>query len=119
MSGGKSVHINPDHEEPEEDNPLFDRAAPIARPEDPSSSHEAAQEITESGTRSAQCRAALELVRANPSSTSLELANLGDLDRYQLARRLADLRNAGQVENGEQRRCLVSGRNALTWSAVE
>jgi hypothetical protein len=71
------------------------------------------------GKRGEQCRAALALVVAHPGKTSMELAALGTLDRYQLARRLPDLREIGRVRNGEDRVCTASGRLASTWWPAE
>jgi predicted transcriptional regulator len=50
-----------------------------------------------SGALKGQARLTLDLVRRHPGLTSKELAEVGPLDRYQIARRLSDLRNAGLV----------------------
>ena len=63
---------------------------------DPVSSHEAEAWMRDTGKLAAQARQALELIRRHPGRTSKELALATDaLDRYQLARRLADLREQG------------------------
>lgn len=54
----------------------------------------------------------LELVTKNPGKTSKELGELGTLDRYQVARRLSDLHNAGLVRKEEV------GSNDVTWFVV-
>ncbi len=91
---------------------------PAARTTDPISSHIAARGITVSGIRGSQARIALEAVMENPHRTSFELSEACYLDRYQVARRLPELEEAGFVEKGIIRRCRVSGRHAVTWTAV-
>lgn len=90
---------------------------PVARGTDPASSHMAAREITASGARGSQARIALDVVMENPHRTSFELSEACYLDRYQVARRLPELEEAGFVEKGIIRRCRVSGRHAVTWTA--
>lgn len=97
--------------------------APIARRSDASTSHEAAEHITNNGTRARQQSAVLSLVHRFPGHTSAELAvkselSGGGLDRFTTARRLPDLRNSWLVKNGEKRLCSVTGMKALTWYAV-
>ena len=49
--------------------------------------------------------------------TSNELGELSpDYDRYQFARRLPEMRDKGTVHNPLSRRCVVSGRTAMTWA---
>jgi hypothetical protein len=93
--------------------------SPIARKTDPVTSHIAAQEITHEGTREKQAAIVLDLVRRYPGNTSMELSQYCNLDRYQIARRLADLEHAGEVEKGIMRVCSVSGRMAVTWRIVK
>lgn len=88
---------------------------PIARRADPASSHLAAAEVTDSGTRAHQQAQTIAAVRAYPGRTSQELAELTQIDRYTLARRLPECVTAGAVRKGEQRACNVTGRLALTW----
>lgn len=57
----------------------------------------------------------LAAVVAHPGRTSQELCEDTRLDRYVLARRLPELREAGKVRNGDNVRCSVTGRNAMTW----
>lgn len=94
--------------------PLFDN--PIARRKDPKSSHEAADEITRSGNRASQAQEVLALVRRHQGHTSLELSRFSrTLDRYQVARRLADLNEAGLVYQGQLRNCSIGKRLAVAW----
>jgi hypothetical protein len=95
---------------------LFEGARPpIARNTDPISSHMAAREITLSGARGKQQRLALRVVIEHPGMTSRELAALCSLDRYQMARRLPELEEAGLVAKGPVRQCKAGGRPAVTW----
>jgi len=91
---------------------------PIAREKDPESSHLAAAEVTETGTREGQLRAVLDAVRSHPGKTSRELTRYCRLDRYAIARRLPELEAAGAVARGEMRTCTVGNREAITWRAA-
>ena len=84
---------------------------PGARVTDPETSHQA-DEKTRKGTFNAQCREVFQIVKKHPGKSSKQLAAiiyaewLGSgnmerkpLDRYQIARRLSDLRELGKVEN--------------------
>lgn len=73
----------------------FDR--PRSRVSDPLSSHRAEQRMRDSGGLRGQAKVALELVKQFPGRSSKELAELGTLDRYQIARRLSDLLHAKKV----------------------
>ena len=88
---------------------------PIARATDPESSHEAADEVTGDGTRASQQWVIFSLVTKNPGCTSDELASVCYLDRYQVARRLPELEDAGYIRRGALRMSGISGRKATTW----
>lgn len=90
----------------------------IARLSDPETSHQAAREITSSGERDRQARLVLAALRNLPGSTSAELAYYQGIDRYITARRLPELESIGAVKRGKQRRCEISGKNALTWDPI-
>lgn len=92
--------------------------SPIAAKVDPSTSHQAAKEITESGQREIQLRAVLGLVQKYPLCTSLELARRSGLDRHMIARRLPELRAGHLVNQRSARCCTVSGKKAVTWEAI-
>lgn len=64
---------------------------PRSRRDDPLSSKRAAEQMDRSGTLRGQRLITLDLVKQFPGRTSKELARLGTLDRYQLARRLPEL----------------------------
>lgn len=84
-----------------------------ARTTDPITSHMAAAAIQ--GEASRQRVVIRKLVEEHPGLTSQELAEHSDLDRYQIARRLPELRAKGKVIMGHYRPCKVSGRQAHTW----
>ena len=92
---------------------------PVSRKTDPASSKAAEAEINRTGSRRAQQEIILEYVRQSPGDTSLEMSDKLCLDRYQIARRLADLKNAGFVYQADIRKCSVSGRDAVTWYPVK
>lgn len=94
---------------------IFKRAEYLARRTDPESSHLAAKHMVESGGLGVQQRIAYNLVRHHPGYTSDELARLGQLDRYQLARRLPELERAGYIQRGHIRKSHITGRPAVTW----
>ncbi len=66
----------------------------------------------------------LWMIRQWPGATGHELAALGALngyaitDYYAIMRRGSELRTAGVVENGDKRKCRISGRMVLTWWPV-
>ncbi len=91
---------------------------PIARNDDPITSHLAANAITHSGKRAAQKLQVLEGLKAHPRSTSAELASFLGLSRHITGRRLPDLRYDGKVVNIGIGQCSVSHRPALLWLAV-
>jgi predicted HTH transcriptional regulator len=71
--------------------PSFQFDVPRSRRTDPESSRRAEDQLRRSGVLRGQQKIALELVKAHPGKTSKQLARLGTLDRYQLARRLPEL----------------------------
>jgi hypothetical protein len=92
---------------------------PIARATDPKTSHQAAEAVTASGKRDEQIQQVLELVKAHPGSTSLELAqHTKILDRYAIARRLPELEGEKKVYKGVPKEAVIDGKkqkNAVTW----
>jgi len=85
-----------------------------ARNTDPETSHEAAELVTESNLRQTQIDRVIEMVRKDEGLTSAELALKNKTCRYVLARRLADA-DGSDLDQGQKRKCSVSGRNAMTW----
>ncbi|MFL4510817.1 winged helix-turn-helix domain-containing protein [Stenotrophomonas maltophilia] len=89
-----------------------------ARSTDPSTSHEAARHVVDSGLQADQQRVAMLALKQGSGLTSNELAQRTGLCRYMLARRLPELEEAGLVWRGQKRECKVSRRSACTWWAV-
>lgn len=85
---------------------------PRHRNTDPPSSLRAEIEVVRNGVVRGQKKIALELVTQYPGKTSKELAELGTLDRYQLARRLSDLYNDNLVRSRQ------IGNEDLQWWAA-
>ncbi len=94
--------------------PLFapGSSPPRARRHDPPSSHRAADQAEADGTIGRQAQRALWIVRRWPGRSSLTLATIGPLDRYQLARRLPELERAGLV------RRVQAGAGDIRWWPV-
>ena len=78
--------------------PSFNFETPRSRRTDPLSSKRAEDQMRRSGVLKGQQLIALELVKQFPGRSSKELAGLGTLDRYQLARRLPELASMGKVK---------------------
>lgn len=89
-----------------------------ARTADPVTSHRAADHVEATGQAQREAAIVLRSLRDLPGRTSRELAELAGLDRYMVARRLPELREAGHAENGPDRACASSGRSAMTWLAT-
>ena len=87
---------------------------PAARNTDPSTSHEAADEITQSGKRQTQMDKVIAMVEEDQGLTAAELAKKNKVCRYMTARRLADASDIF-VMKGSKTKCSVAGRNAVTW----
>jgi predicted HTH transcriptional regulator len=91
---------------------------PIARQQDPETSHEAAEFITTTGIRANQCRWVLKAVLATPGLTASELAKRHNIDHPIMHKRLPDLRKKGLVCNLTKRTCAITRRTAMTWCAT-
>ena len=100
---------------------------PAARANDPISSHLAADEINQSGSRHAQGqRVIAAMIEAYKSGritrsrgiTTKELSVYYGLDRHMVARRMSDLETARQAFRSgpdETRRCGISERQSQEW----
>ena len=103
---------------------------PASRKADVESSHEAEDAITKGGQRQSHCADILVALDKYNGSTSRELnfhMNFGD--RYEVAKRLSDLRSISEVgncpnvcyqcalpcEKAVMRKCDIGQRIALTW----
>ena len=96
---------------------------PASRNTDPATSHIAERNVTASGVRATQQHIVLDLVRRYPGLSSAELAmqskkGTKELDRWQVARRTADLASANLIESGEPRKCGVTGFLCKTFYPV-
>lgn len=88
----------------------------LARNNDPTTSHEAATQLKDSGKHAHQKTVVLgALSRCRMSATSAEIAQDNELDRYLVARRLPDLEKDGWVEKEGKRQCRVTGRKGVVW----
>lgn len=90
----------------------------LARRTDPSTSHEAAEAVERCGRAASQRHLCLLEVWKRPGSTAAEIAARTGLERHVPSRRLPELRQAGQVRNGAQRICTVTGNPSMTWEPV-
>jgi hypothetical protein len=85
----------------------------LARATDPLSSHIAGQDAS---AFAANHRAEIiKLVVQHPGKTAAELAQLCDLDRYQIGRRLKEIEHSGKIRRGIIRTCTVGRKVATTW----
>lgn len=80
-----------------------------SRTSDPLSSKKAEEDCKRSGVMRGQRVLAMELVEKFPGRTSKQLADLGTLDRYQLAKRLPELRELKLVRTTHE------GSSELRW----
>jgi predicted HTH transcriptional regulator len=95
------------------------RSGPLASPADPMTSIDAGEAHAKNGRLSSNCKVALQLVILYPGMTAVELFNAqgdaGAMQRHEMSRRLADLKNAGLVKQGEPRVCEFAGTKQVTW----
>jgi hypothetical protein len=98
---------------------------PISHANDPATSREAAERITQSGARGAHCRMVLAMVAMDPNLTAGELwqraapSEQGVLKELQeVRRRLTDLLAAGKVSQGLPRPCAIRGAKAVVWTGI-
>jgi len=89
----------------------------LARGTDPSTSHEAAEQLIQTGTASNQRDACLAVLRQQDGQTSAEIGVMVG-DRHMPARRLPDLKKLGLVRKGEARVCRANGTRAVTWWVI-
>lgn len=91
----------------------------IARADDPRTSHQAADEITNDGTRSDMMQKTRELLRAMPGRTANELEAAGHFKDGQIRKRLHDLFQSGEAVQGEIRNSEITGKANITWWATQ
>jgi len=91
---------------------------PAARRSDPITSKIADDEITLDGTKERQLNQVYQAVRQYRNYTSRELAVLAGLGRYMVARRLSEHPQIKHCSEDHKRKCMHSGRLALTWELI-
>lgn len=97
----------------------------LARNTDPHTSHEAAFMAEIHCETERRRREIKRLVERFPGHTSRELAKRVHwrrreaLDRTEIARRLSELRERGDVVMGKSRKCNAGGRPGVTWYPVD
>ena len=94
---------------------------PRARSSDSISSHCAATALEASGRGRLQAERVLAALLKYPNSTSRELAKFARLDRYEVARRLPELRAVHLARYDVTpltAPCAVSGKRAVRWTPV-
>jgi len=96
---------------------LFD--GPTSKTNDPITSYEAAESIRCSGKAETQRSIVLRYLRKHGPATSGELGMLVGGDRYCCHRRLPELVVIGLVERTGYRRCRVTKKRCLVWSAIK
>lgn len=85
------------------------QVVPRSRESDPRSSKRAESDMKRNGTIRGQALIVLQLVRDAPGRSSKELGTMGSLDRYAVARRLPELRDAGLVRSESR------SKNDVAW----
>lgn len=97
---------------------MNNRYPPVSRRNDLISSHEAENEINQNNNRAVQQEILLKIVKDTPGLTSREMTLHCNLDRYQIARRLSDLKNGNLIYQGDIRICSIGNRKATTWCPI-
>ena len=103
---------------PDKPMPLFDKAVPAHHVSDPVTSAIAEKKMNKSGKRQRQCEIVLGLFKHHNGFTSAELAHIGGLDRYMVARRLSDLVKTKQIQEPQKdkmRECGITKSLCVTW----
>lgn len=90
---------------------------PMARTEDPNTSHTAARQMKLRKEKLVGLqRLALSLVMAYPGRTATEYARISaHIDSRTIPRRLRELERGGMIREGESRFCTFTHQNCLTW----
>jgi hypothetical protein len=82
---------------------------------DSSLAHQGLGEGESRGRAASQRHLCLLEVWKKPGRSAAEIANAAGLQRHVPSRRLPELRQAGQVKNGPERICAITGHPSLTW----
>jgi hypothetical protein len=89
----------------------------LARSTDPVTSHQAASNVSKTGSAARWQQVALDLIRRRPGMTARELESAGGYENGQIRKRLLEVMRGGLIHKGTARTCRVSGRQAATWWA--
>lgn len=91
-----------------------------ARRSDPESSAAAYEAHKSGGKVQRNLDRVLHLIARHPAMTTRELAALAEWDRYEVARRAADLKRLGYATHSSRpRECHAGGRPAVAWVLTE
>ena len=86
---------------------------PIARNQDPWTSHAAGDAITNSGSRQTLAEICVDCVHKHPGLTAGEVGELTGLGHQRVWRRLSDLKNLGLIVQGTAKQW--QGKAQVTW----
>lgn len=86
---------------------------PVARNDDPETSHDAAEAVTGSGGRQRLSQRVLECIQQSPGLTAGEIEDATHIKGAW--KRVSDLRNLGLIKAGPARTYRPTGRHQLTW----
>ena len=87
----------------------------LARSSHPSTSHESARDLVDSGALNRGMRMARAVLLAHPGSTARELDQYADSGDGAVRKRLNDLRREGLAHAKGRRVCSVSNKPAQLW----
>lgn len=90
----------------------------LARKDDVSTSHEAAEAIQNDETHRLQMDLVRKALCLYPGMTSAELASRSGIERHTVARRLPDLMKKGKAVRGNKITCWATGYTSFTWWPV-
>ena len=100
------------------DEPPADYTGPLAKKNDPATSHEAGRKIRRKLGK--HHKRTFECVLATPGMTARELAEHHKFkDIRDINRRLSECVKLGLIRIGETRPCLHTGHKAMTWYPVD
>jgi len=86
-----------------------------SRSTDPSTSYTAARRIELLGKADSQRRACFRQVITRPGSTYAEIAKALGYELVVAGKRLPELRDAGFIKNGQERKCGIRNSLCMTW----
>lgn len=86
---------------------------PLARPSDPETSQQAAEEIAR--VLPIRWMDTFRAVAREPGLTASEMERRDGVQRSDYGRRLGELARIGKICRGEPRKCRITGKQAATW----